>query len=99
MNIFCKTFCKKNKEEVKPPLKVNKMNRPPRWQAKEYVLIKDMPNLNKGTRFYQSYLSDSIYFAAIPISGDIDEDDQVGIVNIEAKDVENNTEWFEKLDL
>ncbi|KKM19554.1 hypothetical protein LCGC14_1654460 [marine sediment metagenome] len=37
------------------------------------------------------------YFCAIPISSARPEEDQVGIVKLEAQHVENNPEWFEEV--
>jgi hypothetical protein len=61
-----------------------------------YILKRDLPNLCKGAIFYQSEMSDNIYFHAIAINSDIPATDQVGIIRFEANDVENNPDWFER---
>ena len=71
-----------------------RFSRPPFWQPKVYILQKDMPMYNKGTRFQQTYQSDNVYFAGHAISSNMPEKDQVGIIEIEARYVENNPEWF-----
>ena len=83
------------KESIKPD-KPNKPipRHPPNWRPKEFVLKKDLPNVTKGAIFQQSYQSDNIYFYGIPISSKLPKSDQVGIVEFEAENVENNPKWF-----
>jgi len=65
------------------------------YQPKVFTLIKPFPGAEVGLKFQQSFPSDGeIYFCAIPIRSDTPEEQQVGIIEIEAKHVENNTEWF-----
>ena len=74
---------------------VQKFLRPSNWEPKVYILQKDLPNVKRGVRFTQSYYSDNVYFCAISISSSIPEKDQVGIIEFEAKDVENS-KWFKE---
>lgn len=62
-----------------------------------YLLKKEIPGLNIGARFQQTSQSDQVYFHGIPVEGSKPERDQVGIIEFEAKYVENNPEWFELL--
>lgn len=84
-------FKKEGKNDLDPP------NIRPRkdYTPKVYVLKKEMPSLQIGARFQQSFSSTNIYFHAIPISSLKPEIDQVGMIEIEARYVENNPEWFE----
>ena len=66
------------------------------WQPKRYRLKRGLPNVQRGSIFQQSYQSDNIYFYGIPIDSRKSEIDQVGIIEFEAKDVENNPNWFVK---
>lgn len=77
---------------VKPAV-MPRFTRPIGWKPKAYILQKDLPNVKKGAIFLQTYQSDNVYFYGIPISGQIPEKDQVGIIEFEAKDVENS-KWF-----
>ena len=82
------------KKDNKVKKTVAKLLRSYNWKPKIYILKKDLPNMKKGSKFQQSYLSDSIYFCAIPVSSKKPEKDQVGIMEFEAKDIENNFKWF-----
>ena len=94
MNIISRLFQKKDKSSndllhvVMP-----RFSRPRGWQPKIFILQKDLPNVKKGARFQQTYQSDKVYFHGIAISSQISEKDQVGIIEFEAKDVENS-KWF-----
>jgi len=76
--------------------------RPPRaepfrkhyWKPRVYLLKKDLPGIQAGARFQQSYHSDNVYFHGIPISSEQPEKNQVGIIEFEAQYVESNSEWF-----
>ena len=85
---------KKKKSNLPPSDITPKFNRPEGWTPKVYILQKDFPSMKKGARFRQDYCSDNVYFHAISISSTIPEKDQVGIIKFEAKDIENNKEWF-----
>ncbi|MFV2014862.1 MAG: hypothetical protein ACC656_05520 [Candidatus Heimdallarchaeota archaeon] len=91
-----KWFKKKNKiiTEIEFGHYVVKVDRPVMWKPKVYILQKSIPGIKPGTRFQQSYQSDNVYFYAIAISASISECDQVGIIEFEARYVENNLEWF-----
>ncbi|MFH2030974.1 MAG: hypothetical protein ABIJ40_10215 [Bacteroidota bacterium] len=64
------------------------------WQPKVFILNKELPGIHKGARFQQSYQTDNVYFYGIPINGKIPQKEQVGIIQFEARHVENNPEWF-----
>ena len=87
----CIKNCFKKKTIVNKPIKLKIKN----TFRKRYVLVKALPGIHRGAIFQQSYLSDNIYFYAIPISSNIPEKDQVGIIEFEAKYVENNPLWFQ----
>ena len=93
MNLIMKIF-KKKKSNLHPSDITPKINRPEGWIPKVYILQKDFLSMKKGARFQQDYCSDNVYFHAISISSTIPEKDQVGIIKFEAKDIENNKEWF-----
>lgn len=59
-----------------------------------YALNKDIPGVKSGARFQMSAENPFIYFHGIPISSNIKEEYQVGIICFESKHVENNPEWF-----
>ena len=83
------------KEKQRDISNVNtRLSRPPLWQPKVYILQKDLPMYKAGIRFQQTYQSDNVYFTGHTISANIPEKDQVGVIEFEAKYLENNPEWF-----
>lgn len=62
-----------------------------------YLLKKELPGLSIGARFQQTHQSDNVYFHAIPVDASKTGKDQVGIIEFEARYVEDNPEWFELL--
>lgn len=71
-----------------------KIERPHWWEPRMFILKTPLPGIKAGAIFRQTYQSDNIYFYGIPISGNIPEHHQVGIIQFEAQYVENNPEWF-----
>ena len=68
--------------------------RHPMWESRMFILKKALPGIKEGAIFRQTYQSDHVYFHAIAISAEVPEKDQVGIIEFEARYVENNPEWF-----
>lgn len=68
---------------------------PPDYTPKVFILKKEMPGIQIGARFQQSFQSPNVYFFAIAMSGSKPKRDQVGIIRFEAQYVEDNPEWFE----
>lgn len=69
----------------------------PERPIKVFVLKKDYPGLSAGARFQQSARNRNIYFCGIPISSQRPEEDQVGLVKLEARYV-NDSDWFEQVE-
>ena len=83
---------------LKLQLRGNKPDtRPPGWKPRIFSLQRPLPGIGLFNYFYQSKYSDFVYFCGIPISSDIPEVDQVGMIEFEAQYVEANPTWFKEV--